>query len=390
MLALPSPQRSSRSWLAEHEGHSDISRWHIPKGHEAPGAFIKRCARNALPDSVAHFFHPTRATLASKDDGHEMTQQWSSRKHRKQWYQYRSPTTGGSRHRDTMLGKLALMGKFEYWNISWWVAQAFTWGSVVWVINGFAVFLPFCNSHFDKAPNSSGWTAFLGATIFEFGSVFAIWEAWNADTQAFELYMGRAVARVKDDMESMKKVVEDAMNHNGRKHESPQVTMAEFADPAEKSPEQERPKWVWFSTETKYWHELGWYAAFFQVIAASIFWISGFTAIPTIQDAISTHTGLLAGVFWVPQVIGGTGFVISSTFIMLEAQHVWYLPELRSLGWHVGFWNFVGGVGFTLSGGFGFNKAHWSQYQSALSTFWGGWAFLIGSVIQWYESVNTV
>jgi hypothetical protein len=37
-----------------------------------------------------------------------------------------------------------------------------------------------------------------------------------------------------------------------------------------------------------------------------------FTAIPTIQDAISPHTGLLDGVFWVPQVIGGTGFVISA------------------------------------------------------------------------------
>lgn len=53
-------------------------------------------------------------------------------------------------------------------------------------------------------------------------------------------------------------------------------------------------------------------------------------------------------------------------------------------------WNFVGGVGFTLSGIFGFYKAQWGMYQSALSTFWGGWAFLIGSVVQWYESVNTV
>lgn len=36
-----------------------------------------------------------------------------------------------------------------------------------------------------------------------------------------------------------------------------------------------RPKWVWFSTNPKYWHQLGWYAAFFQLLAASIFWISG-------------------------------------------------------------------------------------------------------------------
>ena len=96
------------------------------------------------------------------------------------------------------------------------------------------------------------------------------------------------------------------------------------------------------------------------------------------------------------------------TFIMLESQHVWYIPRPFSLGWHVGcksdyriklslegwrnfpaVWNFVGGVGFTLCAIFGLYTAHWGQYQSALSTFWGGWAFLIGSVLQWYESVNS-
>jgi hypothetical protein len=30
-----------------------------------------------------------------------------------------------------------------------------------------------------------------------------------------------------------------------------------------------------------------------------------------------------------------------------------------------------------------------AQYQSALATFWGSWAFLIGSVVQWYESLDT-
>lgn len=28
------------------------------------------------------------------------------------------------------------------------------------------------------------------------------------------------------------------------------------------------------------------------------------------------------------------------------------------------------------------------EYQSTLATFWGSWAFLIGSVIQWYESLD--
>jgi hypothetical protein len=119
---LPAHERSSKSWIAQHEAHSDVSRWHIPEG-QSRRAFIRRCARNALPDRIAHFFHPTRATLASENEGQSMTQEWTSRQHRKHWYQYRSPTTGDSRHRDTTWGKLALMTGFEYWNISWWVAQ---------------------------------------------------------------------------------------------------------------------------------------------------------------------------------------------------------------------------------------------------------------------------
>jgi hypothetical protein len=53
-------------------------------------------------------------------------------------------------------------------------------------------------------------------------------------------------------------------------------------------------------------------------------------------------------------------------------------------------WNCVGGVGFTLCAAFGLSTAHWAQYQSALSTFWGGWAFLLGSVLQLFEAVNPV
>ncbi|KAJ7089216.1 hypothetical protein B0H15DRAFT_949197 [Mycena belliarum] len=80
------------------------------------------------------------------------------------------------------------------------------------------------------------------------------------------------------------------------------------------------------------------------------------------------------------------------TLLMLETQRKWYLPALTSLGWHVGFWNLVGGTGFTLCGALGYalNSSTKLAYQSACSTFWGGWAFPLGSLIQWYEAVNPV
>lgn len=73
---------------------------------------------------------------------------------------------------------------------------------------------------------------------------------------------------------------------------------------------------------------------------------------------------------------------------MLETQTAWWKPNFGSMGWHIGAWNFLGGIGFTLSGAFGYKPTSWALYQSACSTFWGSFAFLIGSVIQWYESLD--
>ena len=80
----------------------------------------------------------------------------------------------------------------------------------------------------------------------------------------------------------------------------------------------------------------------------------------------------------------------TSILFVLETQPSWYkIRPFSSLGWHVGFWNLVGGTGFTLCGAFGLaQQLFWAKYQSSCSTFWGGWAFLIGSVIQWIECLN--
>ena len=49
----------------------------------------------------------------------------------------------------------------------------------------------------------------------------------------------------------------------------------------------------------------------------------------------------------------------------------------------------IGAVGFTLCGALGtaYDNSG-AQYEASLATFWGSWAFLIGSLIQWYESLD--
>jgi hypothetical protein len=175
--------------------------------------------------------------------------------------------------------------------------------------------------------------------------------------------------------------------------------------------------------------------------AATIFWISTmyvqvpYTPLPCfLISSCHPSTGLpgvIAGFpessnttitdvfYWTPQVIGGTGFIISSLLLMVEVQKKWWRPNLGSLGWcvvihlprilasliisasalryvvltyihrHVGLWNLIGAIGFTLCGALGYASlaSSGANYQSVLSTFWGGWAFLIGSIVQLWEAV---
>jgi hypothetical protein len=139
--------------------------------------------------------------------------------------------------------------------------------------------------------------------------------------------------------------------------------------------EEKRRAWIWWPTMAElkghYLRELGFLACSFQMVGASVFWIAGLTALPGIYDKLSPAGVIYA--YWNPQVAGGLGFVISGMLFMIETQKKWYIPALNVLGWHIGFWNFIGGVGFFLSPVFGYYQG-WGQYQAGCATFWGSWA----------------
>lgn len=40
---------------------------------------------------------------------------------------------------------------------------------------------------------------------------------------------------------------------------------------------------------------------------------------------------------------------MNSLLFTIETQPKWYIPAPKVLGWHIGFWNFIGGIGFTVS-----------------------------------------
>jgi hypothetical protein len=75
-----------------------------------------------------------------------------------------------------------MFSTYPYWDVSYLVAVVFTLGSVVWCINAFFVWLPLeaPSTEFPgEIADGGGWTAFIGATIFEFGSILLMIEAVN-------------------------------------------------------------------------------------------------------------------------------------------------------------------------------------------------------------------
>ncbi|KAJ9610416.1 hypothetical protein H2200_005193 [Cladophialophora chaetospira] len=290
---------------------------------------------------------------------------------------------------------------FPIWDISWLVAFIFTWGSVVWVMNGFFVWLPVVapSTEFDgEIYDGGGITAFIGAIVFfEFGSILLFFEAINSNNAGC---FGWAVDQLIDEHKAGGQQLRVTANthhchhhHQNRRNfvgkHSPQ-TVPE-AQP-KSSGTDDKKQWQWFPSwhdmRTHYFHELGFLAGCAQLFGATIFGISGFTALPGIINHLEPEWKLNAA-YWIPQVIGGSGFIVSSTLYMLETQQKWWKPAPSLLGWHIAFWNFIGALGFTLCGALGMAyKNSGAQYQAGLATFWGSWAFLIGSYLQLYESLN--
>uniref|UniRef100_A0A8H7NNB9 Integral membrane protein n=1 Tax=Bionectria ochroleuca TaxID=29856 RepID=A0A8H7NNB9_BIOOC len=289
----------------------------------------------------------------------------------------------------TLRGVSKMLLRYPVWDVSYDVAVVFTIGSIIWVINGFFSWLPVQDPSTEFSDWAGGLTAFIGATVFEFGSVLLMFEAVNENRSDC---FGWAVEETVDGILHLNPA------HNCRHSHAQKRTFVKGTSSnlvkiekrrMESSDSNRMWSWwpTWYELRTHYFYEIGFLACSSQMFGATVFWISGFTALPPILNSLSTPAEY--GAYWLPQVIGGAGFIVSSTLFMLEVQSCWYIPAPGVLGWHIGLWNLIGAIGFTLCGALGFGTTQPGvEYALTLSTFIGSWAFLIGSVIQWFESLN--
>lgn len=119
-------------------------------------------------------FNALHATHARYHDPHLDTFiDWSARKHRKG----RRVTVNVTPDKHKVVRRWPCVWGWEFRNISWWVAQFFTWGSAVWCVNGWYALFPLA----DETTNANvvGWTALVGGTLFEVGAYCMVVEAVN-------------------------------------------------------------------------------------------------------------------------------------------------------------------------------------------------------------------
>ena len=297
---------------------------------------------------------------------------------------------------------------------------------MVWCINGLFVWYPLA-APWTEFPGEvdigGGVTACIGATIFEVGSVLLMLEAINENREYLSVLFSQYIKSHTDNHQQGSDcfgwALEEALEGRGHRLRSSgekqcvhhhqlryafqkssgdgsvtaaTTTVEEARTPAgnnsdntttttHRGPSQ---RWRWWPTRhelaTHYIRDIGFLACLAQMIGATIFWIAGFTGLPPILDALSVPAA--NGIYWLPQVVGGTGFIVSGLLFMIEVQDKWWKPAPRMLGWHVGFWNLIGAIGFTLCGalGFGSERSESVEYASALSTFVGSWAFLVSHI----------
>lgn len=348
--------------------------------------------------TVARFRHDARSDIHFK---------WTSRNNRKGRHAVvvnPTGTTSESKHTPRPTSSLRVVARnvwrmltyYPFWDVSFDVAFVFTLGSVIWVINAFFAWLPLVRpdtAFKNESLYGGGITAFIGATVFEFGSFLLMAEAVNENRSGcFGWALERSLSHREEGQDLNLRPSKSRCTHHHLNKRNLVGKGRYDGSESQAKPEtaQDGHSWVWWPSSEEfrshYLHSLGFLASLSQLLGASIFWIAGLTSLPGIYDHMSRP--LIIVFYWTPQVIGGTGFIISGTLFMLETQSKWWKPALTTLGWWVGAWNLIGGIGFTLCPAFGYDTDSWAQYQASLATFWGSWAFLIGSALQWYESLE--
>ena len=279
---------------------------------------------------------------------------------------------------------------FPWWDVSFLVAFFFSIGCALFILSGLFFWLPLVAPSLDfphESATAGGVTSFIGGTLFEFGAVLLLFEAIN------ENQTGCFGWELEGVLSNHEKSGDESLRYKPEKetcdHQHCKLNGYGFMKGAPGSTVSRR-RWEWWPTwhelRTHYVHELGFLGSVTEIIGATVFWITTLLSLPGVYSHLSE--GVLWGLYWLTYLVGSIFFVISSELYLLETQPNWYTPAPHLLGWWVGFWNMIGSIGWTLAASLGYCNLSGCEYQSDLTLIWASVAFLIASLILWYEALE--
>ncbi|KAF2664517.1 hypothetical protein BT63DRAFT_443594 [Microthyrium microscopicum] len=336
--------------------------------------------------------------------------------------------------RNAVYGSLVMYTTFPYWDMAFWSGWSYTWGSILFIIDGFWAWTPlqWPNSEFKgESEYGVGLLFFFGALFYQLGATMAYLEAINDGS-----FAGRAMKRhLEGHDEDAKRLLDEKLHmffghmiphHHDDKEDEEDMEKQQSVDPeagwntrdrkerpgsiyptnkapaprrggvdvgaAEQTEFHEYLTWRWWPTwhalKTYHIREMGYIACVIQLFGATLYGICGVISLPGILSNFQPWQEL--GGYWIPQIVASLCFLTAGIMFTVITQDSWYRPLPRRIAWWIGIWATIGAVGFILSASFGVRSGDstGAAYQSSLSSTWGSVAYLISSWLQWCESVN--
>ncbi|RDW77938.1 hypothetical protein BP5796_05790 [Coleophoma crateriformis] len=311
-----------------------------------------------------------------------------------------------------------LFTRFPIRDSSWLVASLFSIGSALFVANAFFLLLPVIAPQTDFAGEvayATPGSSVFGTLLFSFGGYAGWLEGLNwkrggaattlegVSIEVLELSAKERKLKDEEDVQDPTSTSDsDSDSTTGsfasrqpplHLTDGPRATTQQLADEAMASPTATwQPAligddaFIWWPTMQQYrrvyWNDKTFNAGMNQWLGTIVFAVATITAVPGVADLTNTTIFYYANLL--PATLGGFLFLIAAIFQMGAAQEKWYLPRPLHLDWQIGFWNAIGSVGFTLAGALFYPGTAALSLQATLASFWGSWAYLIGSVLQWY------
>ena len=237
---------------------------------------------------------------------------------------------------------------FPYWNLAFWSGWSYTWGSVLFVLDGAWAWMPlqYPSSEFPgEEKYGVGLLFFFGALLYELGAVTAYLEAVNEPS-----FLGSDMRCFLDGHEEEQKLQVDKSIHAFLGHFNPHSwkhsTSSEAEDEAGTCREYLEWRWwpTWECLKTHHVYEIGYLACSIQLFGATLYGICGIVGLRGILDTLSTWEENAA--YWIPQVVASVCFLTAASLWTLETQRRWYRPEFGVIGWRIAAWSWIGSMGF--------------------------------------------